>query len=158
MPFRKSAACITGTNAARPETRARFPTKTGTCTACVPLGINHKAATISHNLIAKTRHVGRCLGTRPGRVPAAIFIQPAYPEADEICERHSHLKLILKPWVAHFNHGRPHMSLGPGIPEPLHHPPPEDGSRHSFAAGHVIRSKPVLGGLHHEYWLEEVAA
>ena len=25
-----------------------------------------------------------------------------------------HLKLILKPWVAHFNHGRPHMSLGAG--------------------------------------------
>ena len=50
------------------------------------------------------------------------------------------------------------MNLGPGIPAPLQQPPPENGSRHSIPAGHVIRSKSVLGGLHHEYSLEKVAA
>ena len=55
------------------------------------------------------------------------------PQADSICERFGgtlrrecldfliplnerHLKFILKSWVMHFNQGRPHMSLGPGIP------------------------------------------
>jgi transposase InsO family protein len=61
-----------------------------------------------------------------------------------------HLKRILKAWITHFNHGRPHMSLGPGIPAPAHPAPPENGHRHSMAVGHVILSKPVLGGLHHE--------
>ena len=29
----------------------------------------------------------------------------------------SHLRSALKSWIAHYNGGRPHMSLGPGIPE-----------------------------------------
>ena len=69
-----------------------------------------------------------------------------------------HLKLTLKSWVAHFNHGRPHMSLGPGIPVPPPHSPPANGSRHVIPAGHVIRSTAVLGGLHHEYVPEKTAA
>jgi len=40
-----------------------------------------------------------------------------------------HLRRILKEWVAHYNQGRPHSSLGPGIPEP------SGGSRrHPFQA------------------------
>jgi putative transposase len=31
-----------------------------------------------------------------------------------LCE--SHLRMMLKEWVRHYNQGRPHMSLGPGIP------------------------------------------
>ena len=55
------------------------------------------------------------------------------PKANSFCERFGgtlrrecldflipfnerHLKLVLKIWIAHFNHSRPHMSLGPGIP------------------------------------------
>jgi transposase InsO family protein len=57
------------------------------------------------------------------------------PVANTICERvigtlrrecldfviplnQRHLYGILKEWVAHYNEGRPHMSLGPGIPQP----------------------------------------
>jgi hypothetical protein len=40
-----------------------------------------------------------------------------------------HLKLILKSRATHFNHGRPQMSLGPGIPAPLQQPPPANVSR-----------------------------
>jgi len=29
-----------------------------------------------------------------------------------------HVRLILREWVEHYNHGRPHSSLGPGIPDP----------------------------------------
>ncbi|MGB5517840.1 MAG: integrase core domain-containing protein [Gammaproteobacteria bacterium] len=31
---------------------------------------------------------------------------------------HSHLHVVLKRWVTHYNQGRPHASLGPGIPDP----------------------------------------
>ena len=97
------------------------------------------------------------------------------PRANSVCERFGgtlrrecldfvipfnerHLKLILRSWMTHFNHGRPHMSLGPGIPAPVYPSPPESTDCHRIPAGHVIRSKPVLGGLHHEYSLEKVAA
>jgi putative transposase len=65
-----------------------------------------------------------------------------------------HLKLILNPWVAHFNHGRPHMSLGPAMPAPSHAAPPKS---HEVPDGLVIRSTAILGGLHHEYSLETAA-
>src|SRR6266513_3591830 len=29
-----------------------------------------------------------------------------------------HLRRILAEWVTHYNQGRPHLSLGPGLPEP----------------------------------------
>jgi hypothetical protein len=29
---------------------------------------------------------------------------------------------------------------------------------HNVTVGHVVRRAAVLGGLHHEYWLEKVAA
>ena len=109
------------------------------------------------------------MGVRVLRAPVRA------PKANSVCERFGgtlrrecldflipfherHLKLILKSWATHFNHGRPHMSLGPGIPAPLQQPPPANESRHSIPAGYVIRSTAVLGGLHHEYALEKVAA
>jgi transposase InsO family protein len=68
------------------------------------------------------------------------------------------LRRSLQLWIDHYNRGRPHMSLGPGIPGPLQAPPPQSEHRHRLPAGHVVRSRPVLSGLHHEYWLEKVAA
>jgi len=109
------------------------------------------------------------MGVRVLRTPVRA------PMANSVCERFGgtlrrecldfliplnerHLRLILKSWMMHFHHGRPHTSLGPGIPAPLQQLPPENGSRRSIPAGHVIRSNPVLGGLHHQYSLEKVAA
>jgi transposase InsO family protein len=60
---------------------------------------------------------------------------PHSPQANTICERviattrrkcldwliplsESHLRSILRSWVGHYNHGRPHMALGPGVPDP----------------------------------------
>jgi transposase InsO family protein len=37
-------------------------------------------------------------------------------DRDSIFE--SHLRSILKSWVDHYNHGRPHMALGPGVSDP----------------------------------------
>jgi transposase InsO family protein len=34
-----------------------------------------------------------------------------------------HLRRILREWVSHYNHGRPHSRLGPGIPDRRSEPP-----------------------------------
>ncbi len=68
------------------------------------------------------------------------------------------LRKILRAWRLHYNRGRPHSHLGPGLPEPA------PGLPVSVLAGHrlpndsrvVVRS--ILGGLHHEYGLEKLAA
>jgi hypothetical protein len=69
-----------------------------------------------------------------------------------------HLKHILNCRVRHYNHGRVHMSLGPGVPAPDHPSPPQTEDRHRLPTGHRVCCKAVLGGLHHEYWLEKIAA
>jgi putative transposase len=92
------------------------------------------------------------------------------PKANAICERvigtirrecldwlipvsQSHLRSILKEWIAHYNQARPHMQLGPGAPDP-----PSDlcftqtrQSRHRVSERLIVHAKSVLGGLHHEY-------
>jgi putative transposase len=99
---------------------------------------------------------------------------PRCPMANAICERvigtirrecldwliplsESHLRSILKSWVPHYNTGRPHMALGPGVPDPpltalLDHPHPN--SPHRRGKSYSVRANPILGGLHHEYFLE----
>jgi putative transposase len=102
---------------------------------------------------------------------------PRCPKANAICERvigtirrecldwliplsESHLRSILKLWTTHYNRGRPHMALGPGVPDPPAALPQSLylKSRHRLPVGVAIRGKPVLGGLHHEYTLSPLAA
>jgi transposase InsO family protein len=98
------------------------------------------------------------------------------PKANAYCERlmgtirrewldfliplnEKHLRRELREWVTDYHSGRPHSSLGPGIPNsPEHSRRSPRIRRHELPAACRIRSKDVLGGLHHEYWLEEVAA
>ena len=102
---------------------------------------------------------------------------PRSPIANSICERvigtirrecldwliplsESHLRSILKSWIPHYNAGRPHMALGPGVPDP----PPAWGdyqkasSRHRHGESYAVRANPILGGLHHEYFLAPACA
>jgi transposase InsO family protein len=69
-----------------------------------------------------------------------------------------HLRRILTEFMIHYNRGRPHSSLGPGIPEPPQDKVPDSGQRHKLPTGYRVKSTPVLGGLHHEYTLEKEAA
>jgi len=98
------------------------------------------------------------------------------PKANAYCERlvgtirrecldfmiplgEKHLRRILAEWVPHYNQGRPHLSLGPGIPEaPAVFPALQGRDRHSFAQDCKVVARAVLGGLHHEYVWERMAA
>jgi putative transposase len=91
------------------------------------------------------------------------------PQANSLCERligtlrrecldwiiplnELHLQNTLRSWLRHYNRGRPHSSLGPGLPDPplnsrmrlQHH-------RHRFDRPSLIVAHSVLNGLHHEY-------
>jgi transposase InsO family protein len=69
-----------------------------------------------------------------------------------------HLRRILAEWVAHYNKGRPHSSLGPGIPDPSVALSAVGPCRHQIPRDHQVVAKPILGGLHHEYRLAKAAA
>lgn len=63
----------------------------------------------------------------------------------------SHLRRILREWANHYNAGRPHRTLGPGIPDQSPQTPvSREPTSYPRQASHVI-SKSILGGLHHEY-------
>ena len=100
----------------------------------------------------------------PARVPQAnAFCERLIGTARRECLDHviplneRHLRKILAEWVPHYNRGRPHASLGPGIAEP----PTLTVARsagHHLPHGHRVAAKPILAGLHHEYRLEPLAA
>jgi len=126
--------------------------------------IHHRDSTFSKELDEAVA----AMGVRVLRTPVRA------PKPNGICERlvgtirrecldflipfgERHLKQILKQWCAHYNHARVHISLGPGIPDPLQVSPPMSTHRHRLPVGHIVRSPAILGGLHHEYWVEKVA-
>jgi putative transposase len=95
---------------------------------------------------------------------------PRTPRMNAVCERvigtirrecldwviplsEAHLRTILRSWVKHYNRGRPHMGLGPGIPDPPLTLIAKSTSRHRRGHSYVVRANPILGGLHHEYTL-----
>jgi transposase InsO family protein len=98
------------------------------------------------------------------------------PVANAICERvlgtlrqelldfmipltQNHLRSLLTEWVRHYNESRPHMALGPDIPQPPSVlPVPVQTHRHRLPTHLRVVTCPILGGLHHEYRLEEKAA
>ncbi len=111
----------------------------------------------------------RSMGLRVLKTPVRT------PQANAFCERligtirrecldwliplhQRHLRQILTTWVAHYNRGRPHASLGPGIPErspALIQPEP---TGHRLPRGGRVIATPILNGLHHEYHLVREAA
>ena len=108
----------------------------------------------------------RALGLKVLRTPFRS------PKANSICERvigtirrecldwiilvsEKHLRATLREWVTHYNAGRPHKMLGPGVagPPAVASVVPKSEFRHLLRAGKIVRAKSVLGGLHHEYSL-----
>jgi putative transposase len=71
-----------------------------------------------------------------------------------------HVRAILREWVGHYNRGRPHASLGPGIPEGsfIAAAVGSESDGHSVPADCRVAATPILSGLHHEYRFEQHAA
>src|SRR5215831_13614326 len=63
------------------------------------------------------------------------------------------LQMTIRDWAIHYNRGRPHSALGPGLPKPMSDQVPSNEHRHSLPIGYRVVKKSVLGGLHHEYGL-----
>jgi transposase InsO family protein len=97
------------------------------------------------------------------------------PQANSTCERlggslrrecldwlipfhQRHLQMILPEWTGHYNRGRPHSALGPGLPETSSDQVPANEHRHRLPVGYRVVKRTVLGGLHHEYGLAKEAA
>ena len=98
------------------------------------------------------------------------------PKANSLCERligtlrrecldwtisltEEHLRKTLRSWLPHYNRGRPHSSLGPGLPDPpLNFPVHLQRQRHRFDRSSRVVAHSVLNGLHHEYSLLACAA
>jgi putative transposase len=93
---------------------------------------------------------------------------PRTPRMNAVCERvigtirrecldwviplsEAHLRTVLRSWVKHYNRGRPHMGLGPGIPDAPLTLIAKSTSRHRRGHSYVVRANPILGGLHHEH-------
>src|ERR1700736_3130759 len=95
---------------------------------------------------------------RPLRTPIVNVWWEPFAGSVWISSSHSARSIkLLTGWVIHYNQGRPHSSLGPGIPDPQKLKPQARDRRHQLPADCRIRSRDVLGGLH-QYWLEKVAA
>jgi transposase InsO family protein len=109
------------------------------------------------------------MGLRVLKTPVAA------PQANAYCERvigtarrecldwciplhERHLRRVLAEWVPHYNRGRPHSRLGPGIPDPNSDTIAPRLTGHEVERGYRVRVQPILGGPHHEYRLEAVTA
>ena len=95
------------------------------------------------------------------------------PQANAYCERfigtarrecldwmiplnERHLRSILAEWISHYNGERPHSALGPGLPnDPTHQ---TALTVHRIPTTHRVAASARLGGLHHHYLLEPIAA
>jgi len=67
-----------------------------------------------------------------------------------------HLRRVLAEWIAHYNGERPHSALGPGLPDEPTRLATLTG--HLVSPAHRVVASVRLGGLHHDYRLERVAA
>jgi putative transposase len=71
----------------------------------------------------------------------------------------NHLRQILHEWVCHYHSSRPHMVLGPGIPQPPPSlPAPLYEHRHQLPEHLYVVSQSIRSGLHHAYGLVEKVA
>jgi transposase InsO family protein len=68
-----------------------------------------------------------------------------------------HLTRIVREFAVYYNRGRPHTALGPGFPEP-HQATVARGRHGHKLPGYRVAKNSVLGGLHHDYRLEEEVA
>ena len=155
------------------------------CDFCVVVTARFRLLYVFIVIEHQTRRIVHCnVTTEPPQLDQSISHMgirvlrspPRSPKANSLCERvigtlrrecldsfipitESHLRRITTNWVAHYNQGRPHSSIGPGIPDPPSDlPVPPQIHRHRIPNHLKVVNSSVLGGLHHEYGLLPKAA
>jgi transposase InsO family protein len=118
----------------------------------------------------RDRIFAKSLDESIGRLGLTVLQSPLFsPMANAICERvigtirrecldwliplsESHMRSILKEWIAHYNGARPHAALGPGVPNPpaMAALAANQDSRYRLDPRLAVQVRSVLGGLHHE--------
>jgi transposase InsO family protein len=108
----------------------------------------HDRDTIYSDAVDRTLEA---MGLEVLKTPARV------PQANSFCERvigtvrrecldfvipltEQHLRVILREWIAHYNRGRPHSSLGPGLPDP---PPDRPGASNRRVVKIYCGAQPV---------------
>jgi putative transposase len=114
-------------------------------------------------------HTLEAMGLAVLKTPARV------PQANTFCERlistirrecldfvipmtERHLRAFLREWISHYNRGRPHASLGPGIPDGPLDGGISDSNGHQLPTGYRVAATAILNGLHYEYRFEKKAA
>jgi len=69
-----------------------------------------------------------------------------------------HLRRVPGVWQDHYNRARPHSRLGPGLPQPSSGLLAAPIIGHDLPRDMRVVARSILGGLHHEYSLEKLAA
>lgn len=120
--------------------------------------IHDRASIFSQQLDQSLRNLGLRVRKTPGRSPQAHALgERLLGTLRRECLdfliplTESHRSRILKEWAWHDNTGRPHMALGPGLPQPsLSLPGSLQAQRHRLPEHLRVVVWPILGGLHHE--------
>ena len=108
---------------------------------------NHAKVIVASDLFVVVTDLGVRVLQTPGQASMANRRQ-CWDSLISLSEHH--LRMTVKGWDLHYNRGRPHSLLGPGIPEPNRESGPASDHRHKLPTGHRIVKTSVLGGLHHE--------
>jgi putative transposase len=127
--------------------------------------IHDRDGIYSADLDSGLRSMGWAMLKTPVRAPQApAFCEPRIGKIRRECLdllipiNDRHLRGILNEGVAHYKPGRPHSSLGPGIPEPDPAASTPKFCGHRIPEGHRVTARPISGGLHHESSLKTIAA
>src|SRR5947209_1367179 len=126
--------------------------------------IHDRDSIYSKELDASIRSLGLRVLRTPYRSPANAFCERLIGTARRECLdfmipfNEAHIRQTLKSWTRHYNRARPHSSLGPGIPDASSPKAELQIKRHCVPKDCRIASTAILGGLHHEYRLERIAA
>jgi putative transposase len=127
--------------------------------------IHDRDSIYSNELDASLKTLGRAVLRTPYKSPQAnSFCERLIGTARRECldfmipVNEAHIRQTLKSWIAHYNRGRPHSRLGPGTPDPNSPKAELQLRRHCIPKDCLVVATSILGGLHHEYRLEKIAA
>jgi hypothetical protein len=141
----------TGPNLAVAEAPVRWPAMSPAAHMRV---ISPVAVSLQTEPARAEDHAGKCV--KGNGAPKALEHHLAVARSELCGERRRMVRSARLERATSWFAGRPHASLGPGVPEPSSAVARSTG--HQIAPEHRVATEPILAGLHHAYRLGPVAA